>query len=235
MVEISMDFMDWRPITCQLPTEMDTDSEIVLQDTIPPSPDEQLTNESEINSSGSRQSHTMTDAQLKVVTYMVWPDSMGLFARCQAEVQKFWTSLLKNTSLPPSITFEHEKIIAAFSAIDRIILEKPNDLWKLRLTYVRLARISSLILSLIATGRRKGRVQRGVGKGNASILIDMYMKAQKDRTSTEMRVQIQRRLRVARRWADLIGGSLFLAVVYSNKAEVAMYVTAAFQWIITAK
>lgn len=214
--------MDWKPTSCHLPVDMDADTDFRPTATVSSFNDEHVADKSAVNLRNNQQSRTMTGAQLKIVTYMVWPDSLGLFERSHLEVQEFWSTLLRRTILPPNITTEHEKIIAAFTAIDCIILGKPNELWKLRLAYVRLARISSLILSIIATGRRKGRVPRGVGKGNASILIDMYMKAQNEQISAGLRVQIQRRLRIARRWADLIGGSIFLAVVYSNKAEIAM-------------
>ncbi|KAF3060434.1 hypothetical protein CFAM422_011326 [Trichoderma lentiforme] len=217
-----MDRMDWKPTICHLSVEMDTDTDLSLDENMLPSNDGHIADESAVDFRNNRENPAITGRQFKVVTYMVWPDSLGLFDRCHLEVQEFWTTLLRKTSLPPNITIDHEKIIAAFTAIDCIILGTPNELWKLRLAYVRLARISSLLLSIIASGRRKGRVPRGVGKGNASILIDLYMKAQNEQTSTELRVQIQKRLRIARRWADLIGGSIFLAVVYSNKAEIAM-------------
>ncbi|KAL7905995.1 hypothetical protein GGI35DRAFT_483263 [Trichoderma velutinum] len=217
-----MDCMDWKPTICHLPVEMDTDTDLGLEENMVLPNDEHITDKSTVNFRANQDNPTITGRQFKVVTYMVWPDSLGLFDRRHLEVQEFWTTLLRKTSLPPNITIDHEKIMAAFTAIDCIILGTSNELWKLRLAYVRLARISSLLLSIIASGRRKGRISRGVGKGNASILIDLYMKAQNEQISTELRVQIQRRLRIARRWADLIGGSIFLAVVYSNKAEIAM-------------
>ncbi|KAL6887151.1 hypothetical protein HDV57DRAFT_488148, partial [Trichoderma longibrachiatum] len=216
-----MDYMDWEPTNRYLPVDMETDSNSPAT-IAPPSDVEEVRVESTTDACSDSQNKNISGAQFKIVTYMVWPDSLGIFEKSHLQVQEFWSTLLRRTNLPPEITIEHEKIISALTAIEGVILENSEVLWKSRLAYVRLAKISSLILSIIATGRRKGRIPRGVGKGNASILIDLYMKARNEETSTELRVQIQKRLRIARRWADLIGGSMFLAVVYSNKAEIAI-------------
>ncbi|KAL7903761.1 hypothetical protein GGI35DRAFT_472881 [Trichoderma velutinum] len=62
-----------------------------------------------------------------------------------------------------------------------------------------------------------------VGQGNASILIDLYVKAQTELFSPKvLRQKVQNRVRIAKRWADLISGSIFIATAYNDKAEMMM-------------
>ncbi|KAL7952267.1 hypothetical protein V8C34DRAFT_323906 [Trichoderma compactum] len=136
------------------------------------------------------------------------------------ELNAFWSWLSRKTHLAINIMPGDETTLDALGLIDSVILSQHDCSWKLRLAYVQLIRVTTTLKSLIVKGSRRGRLRRTVGKGNASILMDIYVRAQKDSSApSALRQQVQKRLRLARRWADLIGGSIFLAAAYGSKAD----------------
>ncbi|KAL7903721.1 hypothetical protein GGI35DRAFT_472898 [Trichoderma velutinum] len=97
-------------------------------------------------------------------------------------------------------------ITSAFTIVNNAILHSRDCVWRSRLAYVQLTQILISLKSIIA---RKGRLRRGVGQGNASILINLYVKAQTKPFSPK----------VLRQKADLISSSIFITTAYNNKAE----------------
>ncbi|KAK2011591.1 hypothetical protein LZ32DRAFT_326024 [Colletotrichum eremochloae] len=91
--------------------------------------------------------------------------------------------------------------------------------WLSRGAYLHLTRMLAYLSSTIKADRESGRVHLAVGRGNASLALDAYCQSQSAVSDKEALKQIKRRLRIARRWTDLTGGSLLLVFAYSNKAE----------------
>ncbi|KAK5997517.1 hypothetical protein PT974_02880 [Cladobotryum mycophilum] len=144
-------------------------------------------------------------------------DALSFFkGHCQ-EINEFWSRLARKTTIPANTMLGDAIITSAFATIDDAIRHHGDRKWALRLAYVQLSRVLAFVKPIIA---RRGRLRRGVGKGDTSVLIDLYVKAQTEPFSPkELRRQVQSRMRIARRWADLISGSIFLATAYNNKAE----------------
>lgn len=154
---------------------------------------------------------------------IIRPNALQFFEIHQQEINAFWSWLSRKTYLAINTMPGDETTLDALGVIDSVILSQHDCSWKLRLAYVQLIRVTTILKSLIVKGSRRGRLRRTVGKGNASILMDIYVRAQRESAApSTLRQQVQKRLRLARRWADLIGGSIFLAAAYGSKADAIM-------------
>lgn len=163
---------------------------------------------------------TPQDIDLNLLQSIIQPNALPFFeCHCQ-EIHDFWSWLARKTSIPADVAINDPLITSAFAIIDDAILHSGEYFWRSRLAYVQLTRVLIAIKSIIA---RRGRQRRRVGQGNASILIDLYVKAQVEPFSPKiLRQKVQNRVRVAKRWADLISGSIFIAAAYNDKAEMMM-------------
>ncbi|PKK42015.1 hypothetical protein CI102_12849, partial [Trichoderma harzianum] len=147
-------------------------------------------------------------------------DALPLFEKHCQEIHHFWSWLTRKTFIPANVAIGDSIITSALAIVDDAILHSGDCVWRSRLAYVQLTRILISLKSIIA---RRGRLRRGVGQGNASILIDLYVKAQTEPFSPKaLRQKVQNRVRIAKRWADLISGSIFIAAAYNDKAEMMM-------------
>lgn len=193
-----------------LPIAMDVDIDIDLR-----------AKQVEIKHEGSPMYHT---SKIIIDTNLLAPiirqSALQFFETHQRDIYAFWSWLSRKTHLPISTVPGDGTTLDALAAVDGVILTQHDCSWKLRLAYVQLIRLTTALKSLIVKGSRRGRLRRTVGKGNTSILIDIYVKAQRDPLHpSALRQNVQKRLRLARRWADLIGGSIFLAAAYCSKAD----------------
>ncbi|KAL7908049.1 hypothetical protein GGI35DRAFT_486183 [Trichoderma velutinum] len=91
-------------------------------------------------------------------------------------------------------------ITSAFTIVNNAILHSGDCVWRSRLAYVQLTQILISLKSIIT---RRGRLRRGTEPLSPKVL----------------RQQVQNRVRTAKRWADLISGSIFIATAYNDKAE----------------
>lgn len=163
---------------------------------------------------------TPPDIDLNLLQSIIQPNALPFFeCHCQ-EIHDFWSWLARKTTIPADVAINDPIITSAFAIIDDAILHSGEYFWRSRLAYVQLTRVLIAIKSIIA---RRGRQRRRVGQGNASILIDLYVKAQVEPFSPKvLRQKVQNRVRIAKRWADLISGSIFIAAAYNDKAEMMM-------------
>lgn len=152
-------------------------------------------------------------------------DVKPFFAQHCEDIFDCWVSLLCKTTLPLNISSMDNRIIIAFQALDEIIAGKDLHPLVSRLAYVQLSCFLSYLKRLVATDRRQGRISSKVGRRNSSVVMDLYLKAQKHIAhTTAVRKQLGRCVRIATRWAALAGTSPLLLVSYSNEAERIMFV-----------
>jgi hypothetical protein len=150
-------------------------------------------------------------------------DASDFFARCCSEMYAFWVPLLQKTTLPPGTTHRDARVADGFTRLDSILVGAESTPHMIRLAYVQWARMLDVLLQIIARDRRNRLVQRSSGRGDASILIDVYL-ATKGGDSERWREHFGKVTRVARRWAALSGPFPLLSITYSEEAEKIMYV-----------
>ena len=93
--------------------------------------------------------------------------------------------------------------------------------WKHRLANIQLARLLESLDPTINRQRRNGHIDARRGHDNSSVKREIYLKALEGQSTKAITT---RRLRWGKRLDKLTGGSLFLTVAYSEKAENMMYV-----------
>jgi hypothetical protein len=134
----------------------------------------------------------------------------------------FWVPLLQKTTLSPGTTHRDARVADGFARLDSILASAESTPLMRRLAYVQWARMLEMLLQIIARDRRNCLVQRTSGRGDASILIDVYL-ATKGGGSEGWQEHFGRVTRVARRWAALSGLFPLLLITYSEEAENIMY------------
>ncbi|RBA10335.1 hypothetical protein FPRO05_04924 [Fusarium proliferatum] len=139
----------------------------------------------------------------------------GQKSRCIARVDCF-----EDTS---AVTSSDPCIIAAFRAVDKIILGKEATYLLRRLAYVQLRRVFTTLEAILRSERKRNQVRRHPRhprRGDVSVAIDIYMMAQVDgKNSSVSRNQILERRRVSRAWEYLAGPSPLLTLMYSEAAD----------------
>ena len=155
---------------------------------------------------------------------LVGHDPMDLFTQNCVKVITDWISLLGKTTVPGDLVSSDPCIISAFKAVDRIICGKEGTHLLRRLAYVRLMRIFATLESIIKSERENGRAPREPCYRDATIAIDIYMKAQEDRSHPDaLRRELKERKRAGRSWSDLAGPSPLFTMIYSDAAESIVY------------
>ncbi|KAH6883936.1 hypothetical protein B0T10DRAFT_463297 [Thelonectria olida] len=107
-----------------------------------------------------------------------------------------WISLLGKTMMPDDIASSDPRIIAAFKAVDRVICGHEGTHLLRRLAYVQLIRIFTTLESIIRSERETGWVLRAPCYRDASVAVDIYMRAQEDRSHPDdLRRELKERKR----------------------------------------
>lgn len=151
-----------------------------------------------------------------VVQSLILPNARPDFAHSILDIYGFWLQLLRNTTLPRDIQCTDASVIHAFQNIDQII---NNDSQLSRLAFVQLARFMTSLRGVVAVDRKHGRIHTTVGYRNASVALDIYIKAQTQFDTPEaFRKKLNRRVRIAKRWDHLGGSSPLLLIVHSHVA-----------------
>ncbi|KAB5536148.1 hypothetical protein GE09DRAFT_1249711 [Coniochaeta sp. 2T2.1] len=145
-------------------------------------------------------------------------DASDFFAGCSSEMYAFWVPLVQKTTLAPGTTQGDARVADGFARLDSILGSAESTPLMIRLAYVQWARMLDRLLEIIERDRRSCLVQRTSGRGDASILIDVYL-AIKGGVSGVWREHFWRVTRVARRWAALGGPFPLLLITYSEEAE----------------
>ncbi|KAI7908808.1 hypothetical protein M9X92_011981 [Pyricularia oryzae] len=143
---------------------------------------------------------------------LVTPASISAFFDCCTAVAESWTTLLKHTSLPDTISSSDPRIPAAFMAVDHAI--NGGSCLLSRLAWVELFRLIQSVEGIVKNERRLDPVERTPGYGNASIVADMYMRFH----CCSRRVAHEHK-RKAKRWTQLAGPSPLLLLALSTAAN----------------
>ncbi|KAF5675928.1 hypothetical protein FDENT_9646 [Fusarium denticulatum] len=119
-----------------------------------------------------------------------------------------------------AVTSSDPCIIAAFRAIDKIILGKEATYLLRRLAYVQLRRVFTTLEAILRSERKRNQVNCHPRRGGKSVAIDIYIMYQVDgRNSSVSRNQILERRRVSSAWEYLAGPSPLLTLMYSEAAD----------------
>jgi hypothetical protein len=156
---------------------------------------------------------------------LVRQDAMSFYAENSYQARACWVSLLKQTSISASASCFDPAIVSSFRTLDHMIMSKRSSPLVSRLAYVQLIRLFDTVEETIEYSRRHGFVHRAAGYRNASIALDIYMKAQEGYAdAASHRRQLLERKRAGRRWKQLAGPSPLFLLVYSDAAERIVYV-----------
>ncbi|TLD03550.1 uncharacterized protein PgNI_11666 [Pyricularia grisea] len=143
---------------------------------------------------------------------LVTPASISAFFDCCTAVAESWTTLLKHTSLPETISNSNPRIPAAFITMDHTI---NGGLCLLsRFVWVKLFRLIKSIEGIVKNERRLDLVKRTPGYGNANIVANIYMRFH----YCSKRVAHEHK-RKAKRWTQLAGPSLLLLLAFFTAAN----------------
>ena len=113
-----------------------------------------------------------------------------------------------------------QSLIAALDIVQGLLKGSRIRRLLLRFAYMHLARTIVNYKTVAATDRTRGSTYRSVGKRDATIAIDMYLKAKQDVSGeTLKRSTLLGYCRAGRRWADLAGSSPLLVFVLPQMAE----------------
>ncbi|KAH8746115.1 hypothetical protein F5883DRAFT_438404, partial [Diaporthe sp. PMI_573] len=135
-----------------------------------------------------------------------------------------WSILLGETTLPGDVLSTDWRFNSVFRALDRVITAGDYDTRLLsRLAYVQLVRVIRLLENRVALDRQAGRLHRRSGYRNASIALDIYLKAQETLSTSSSRRTLIERKRLAKRWSELAGPWPLFLLVYSDEAEEIMF------------
>jgi hypothetical protein len=140
-----------------------------------------------------------------------------------------WILLLRETTPPHNVSSSDPRWVGAFKVIDSIITGRQGEFLLRRLAYVQLTRIFATLEAIIKSDRDNGRIHREPYYTNAHIAMDIYMSAQEKNSNTgELRRKLrQSRRRFSRRWSDLAILAPLFVLIYSDAAEVIMYIALA--------
>jgi hypothetical protein len=122
------------------------------------------------------------------------------------------------------------RVQAAFEAVDDAIAGDESGPLLSRLAHAWLPQMLASLREIIRRNRRDGAVFSTVGRGDATIALNIYLRTQRSVSDLPPRRMIERRVRLGRRASILAGRSLLLLVTYSDKTETLMYVHALERW-----
>jgi hypothetical protein len=140
-----------------------------------------------------------------------------------------WISLLRETTPPHDVSSSDPRWAGAFKVLDSIITGRQGGYLLRRLAYVQLTRVFASLEAIIKSDRDNGLIHREPYYTNAHIAMDIYMSAQeKDSNTGDLRRKLrQGRRRFSRRWSDLAILAPLFVLIYSDAAEVIMYIALA--------
>lgn len=149
---------------------------------------------------------------------LIRSDAVDFFGQHLDDIFDFWMKILETSTLPSGIACNDPQVKYAFNALDGLIMTATDTLAP-RLANVQLDRMMGDLKSIITSSRQQGIIRSTVGRGNATIALDLYVSAQDTEGGEKMKQRLQRRVRFARRWATLAASSPLLLVIFTREAE----------------
>ncbi len=157
---------------------------------------------------------TLSSEEMLSLKPLIRDQPWSLYQANKEQIHGFWENLEIETSVDGnSCLAEAHK---AFQFVDEIISDESLDYWKHRLAYVQLRKFLASLDAIILREKRKGHIDGRCGHRNNTIKYGILSKALEGRSSANA---ISLRVRWSRRWSLIIGGSMLLAIAYSDNAE----------------
>lgn len=155
---------------------------------------------------------------------LVRRDAIECFADNCKKIWGDWTSLLRKTTLPPHVASSDARVIAAFRAVDDVILEKQSTCVLRWLAYMRLMALFDHLKPVVKSERENGGAHRGRGDRDISAIVDIYENARRRCSNTQAsRNAIVENRRTGKCVRTLAGPSPLFLLVYTEAAEPIMY------------
>ncbi|KAH8891483.1 hypothetical protein GQ53DRAFT_623118, partial [Thozetella sp. PMI_491] len=167
--------------------------------------------------------HKRKLARLESLSHgLVRRDATRCFADNCKNIWEAWTSLLRETTLPPTVASSDTRVIAAFRAVDSAITAKQSTAVLRWLAYARLTALFDSLRPVVRSERKNGESYRERGDRDISAIIDIYENAQRASDRQGLRREILGHRRIAQRVKLLAGPSPLFLLMYSEKAEAVM-------------
>lgn len=164
--------------------------------------------------SSSALGNFLSDEELLSLQPLIRDQPWSLYQSNRSQIHSFWENLEIETSLTgDSCLADAHK---AIQVVDDIISNESLEYWKHRLAFVQLRKALASLDAIILREKRCGHIDGRRGHKNATIKYGILKKALQGRPSANA---IPRRVRCSRRWSLIIGGSMLLAIAYSDNAE----------------
>ncbi|KAK9446352.1 hypothetical protein VB005_00199 [Metarhizium brunneum] len=146
-------------------------------------------------------------------------DPFTFFADNFQSVVAEWISLLaKTTPRTCEIASTNPQLITAFQDVDKYLTGRQSNYLLRRLAFVQLMRLSDFIENIIQSERETGS-PRQAGYGDATVVIELYKKAQGISDTKQLTSIVRERRRMGRQWERLAGPSPLFLLVYSSYAD----------------
>lgn len=162
------------------------------------------------------------DRVMSLSCSLVGDDPLGFFAISCERTLPDWVALRRQIRLPEGVRSSDSSIITAFKLIDAIITGPTSYLLR-RLAYLELIQLFALLEALIKDERKRSLFKGRAGRGNATIAIDIYLRAQDKSLCTTrrkcLRSELKERKRIGQTWSCLSKASPLLVLVYSEATE----------------
>jgi hypothetical protein len=164
-------------------------------------------------------------AQVTVVAgLLISKDSISYFRNNCRLIYKGWMSFSAEPLADNNNNVE-QSLIAALDIVQGLLKGSRIRRLLLRFAYMHLARTIVDYKTVAATDRTRGSTYRSVGKRDATVAIDMYLKAKQDVSrETLKRSTLLGYYRAGKRWTDLAGSSPLLVFVLPQIADTVVYV-----------
>lgn len=153
----------------------------------------------------------MAAEQEQLVNTLFRDDAKRLFVNNGDEIFEKWTSLLRPTASPDDASFSDERVTNALLALHHS-LTQAETIHMTSLASAQFARTLDRLKGRIRTERRSGTTVRKRGHRDATVIIDIYMRA-----TGVAKEQVHQLIRVANRCTVLSKDVPVLLLVLTNE------------------
>ena len=146
------------------------------------------------------------------------PGALELVSALTLEVEQFAADLRSKTYLPPNAP--RTLVREIFGRLNQMITDDSYTYWQKRLAFLRLGSFLQQVYNAMANEIYAHELRGQVGRGIASLVLDTFLESIETPIDRKrLRCILQNRTRIAKRWGHMLGGSVFLLVGLSDRAE----------------
>lgn len=152
-------------------------------------------------------------------------DAIRFFLANWTSFFEIWVTLLEETRIRDEGYLSPQSIMPAVNALERTITTDNPSNHISRIGYMQLSCFLDSLVERIKSDRIDGLLTTQRGRGDMSTAIDLYVDAQKPATNKFVsRRKLQECRRIGRRWRELAKPSFLLLVIFTNDADLFVYV-----------